>query len=770
MSVTNNSNIVEYYAFLFTSEWNDFNGKNSLIFWGTSDEGNVKLVFNNKPVFFIDRNTQELNLPYSHMRKEVNLKSFSLNPVDAIYFNTQFDLQKSAELLNSQHIKTYESDLNPAKRFLMEKEINAQIKIKGKFIRQDNVLVFQNPKISPTEYSPKLKIASIDIETNVKDDSLYSYAIHFTSSEKEIKIVRVLGESKQKLAEYIYQHESEKSLLENFVTDIKDLDPDIIIGWNVLGFDLNILEERSLKNRVKFSIGRDNTVSKIIQRTSNRFFSKISGRIVLDGPMTLRSAFYSFTNYKLETVAQELLGTGKTIESDGNKIAQINYLFKNNKLKLAEYNLTDCILVTNIFNKVEILSQLITRSKLSGLFLDQLGQMTAAFDHFYLPKFHKAGFVAPNVKDINATTHSAGGFVFDPKPGLYENVFVLDFKSLYPSIIQTFKIDPLSRLLSDELPLNTPVNIKFSREHHILPNFIKELMQHRENAKWHSDSHLSQAIKILMNSFYGVMGSYGCRFYHPNLPDAITGTGQWLLKESKIFLEKDDVKVVYGDTDSLFVHVTSQFVNADETGKAIALKLNEYWNKRIAKEFELVSFLEIEYEKHYTKLVLTSMRGREGGAKKRYVGLIGKDKLDFVGMEYVRSDWTDLAKEFQHELYLKIFKDEDYEDWIRQFVNDLLNGKLNEYLIYRKRLRKSSEHYTKTQPPHVKAARMINQKRGTVNYIITKRGPIPEELNPKDYDYQHYIEKQLKPIADSVLTLFGKSFDSIVKSSQLDLF
>ncbi len=266
------------------------------------------------------------------------------------------------------------------------------------------------------------------------------------------------------------------------------------------------------------------------------------------------------------------------------------------------------------------------------------------------------------------------------------------------------------------------------------------------------------------------MGSYGCRFYHPNLPDAITGTGQWLLKESKLFLEKDDVKVVYGDTDSLFVHVTSKFNNAEETGKSIAKTLNEYWNNRIKKEFDLESFLEIEYEKHYTKLILTSIRGKEGGAKKRYAGLIGKDKLDFVGMEYVRSDWTDLAKEFQHELYLKIFNDADYEDWIRQFVNDLLSGKLNEKLIYRKRLRKSSEHYTKTQPPHVKAARMINQKRGTVNYIITKRGPVPEELNPKDYDYQHYIEKQLKPIADSVLALFGKSFDSIVKSKQLDLF
>ena len=345
-------------AFLITSEWNDFNGKNLLIFWGISDEGTIKLIFPNKPVFFIDREIKKLDLPYSYMRKEVKLKSFSLNPIDALYFNTQTDLLKAAEFLHSQHTTTYESDLAPTKRFLMEREINAQVKIEGEFNKQDNVYIFQNPKISPVNYSPSLKIASIDIETNVKDDSIYSYAIHFTSSKEESKIVRVLGETDQKLNEYIFQYDSEKKLMENFCADIRTFDPDIIIGWNVLGFDLKIIEERSIKNSVKFSIGRDNSISKIIQRSSSSYFAKISGRIVLDGPMTLRSAFYSFTNYKLETVAQELLGTGKTIESDKNKVNQINYLFENDKEKLAEYNLTDSILVTEIFKKVEILNQL----------------------------------------------------------------------------------------------------------------------------------------------------------------------------------------------------------------------------------------------------------------------------------------------------------------------------------------------------------------------------------------------------------------------------
>ena len=757
-------------VFLISDEWNDFNNQNTLIFWGVSDKGPVKILYKNRPVFFIDRAIEKLELPFPIFRKEVKLKSFSLNPVDAIYFNTQNDLLRSIEYLNSNNIRTYESDINPTRRFLMERGINAQIKIEGNYFMENGVLIFQNPKISPALYSPKLSFASLDIETNSADNSLYSYAIHYKSNEIERKLVRIIGEEDKQLESYVYQCSSEKQLLEYFIGDIRKFDPDIIIGWNVIGFDLKILEERAKHNGIRFIIGRDNTLSKIILRSKNRYFPRITGRIVLDGPMTLRSAFYTFEDFKLESVAQELLGRGKTIQSNMNKVEEINYLFANDKSKLAEYNLTDAELVTEIFEKVGIFDQLLTRSKLSGLYLDQLGQMTAAFDHFYLPRIHKKGFVAPNVKDITETAHSAGGFVFDPKPGLYENVFVLDFKSLYPSIIQTFKVDPLSRLLANGNSINTPVGIKFSKERYILPDFISELMKHREHAKKQNDKYLSQAIKILMNSFYGVMGSYGCRFYHPNLPDAITGTGQWLLKESKLFLEDEYTKVIYGDTDSLFIHFSSHFSEPEIIGKSISQKLNDYWKKRIEADFNLESFLEIEFEKYYRKLVLTSMRGREGGAKKRYAGFIGIDDIEFVGMEYVRSDWTKLAKKFQHDLYLKIFNDQDYEDWIKSFVNDLLEGRLNDDLVYKKRLRKSPEQYTKSSPPHVKAARMINQDRGTVNYLITKRGPVPLELNPVDFDYQHYIEKQLKPIADSVLMLFGESFDSIVSSTQLDLF
>jgi DNA polymerase-2 len=167
------------------------------------------------------------------------------------------------------------------------------------------------------------------------------------------------------------------------------------------------------------------------------------------------------------------------------------------------------------------------------------------------------------------------------------------------------------------------------------------------------------------------------------------------------------------------------------------------------------------------------MRRTEAGAKKRYAGLVvenGDEKLEFVGMEFVRSDWTRLAKEFQVELYKKVLYNEEIQNWMNTFVEKVYKGEFDEKLVYRKRLRKDVDEYIKNVPPQVRAARMLSDSGSTIYYVITKRGPVPVELNPKDIDYQHYIDKQLKPIADSILVLLNHSFDSIVQSGQLNFF
>jgi DNA polymerase-2 len=763
-------------VFLLTGEWSDYSGKSVLKFIGTCDElGPVEIIVtNNKPVFFIEKDAVLNPLNKTYLRKETKLKNFNNKPVDALYFNTQKALNVLAETIQQSNQTTYESDVDPLRRFLMEKSINSQMKITGVAEQKNSILRFTNPTIQPCDASPNFVIASIDIETGAKTNQLYSIAAHITGKNGKHKKVFMIGEKPKRDSELISYYNDERELLTNFFVWFKQIDPDIIIGWHVIGFDLLFLDNKCRELGISLDIARANGRVSIRQRKPSGHFISITGRVVIDGPTMLRASFFSFEDFKLETVAQELLGVGKTITPDENKIEEIDRLFKDDKTSLAEYNLQDAVLVTDIFTKTGLIVLSVRRAQISGLLMDQLGMMTAAFDHFYLPRLHRAGFAAPNLKDIQTNEHAAGGYVIEPTPGIYENIIVLDFKSLYPSIIQTFKIDPYSLLMKDVDTIETLNGYKFSASLHILPDFIDELMKLRDTAKKKKDKQLSQAIKILMNSFYGVMGSYGCRFYHPDLPRAITGSGHKLLLGSKDYLENKGLKVVYGDTDSLFVMLNDISVDYGEAqGKKIVKELNLFWKSKLKKEFKVESYLELEFEKYYRKFIITPARGAEIGAKKRYAGLVtkdGKENIEFVGMEFVRSDWTKLAKEFQVELYQKVFDGVEVEDWIRGEIQKLKSGKFDDKLIYRKRLRKEVEDYTKNVPPHARAAKLLNEPRDIIYYAITQRGPIPIELKHNDFDYDHYIEKQLKPIADSVLSLLGKNFDSIAENDQLSFF
>ena len=761
-------------VFILTGEWLDVRGKNILKFIGSSDKlGTVELIFSNNPVFFIEHKSFISNLSVPYNRKEVELQNFDEKAVDALYFNTQRDLRTAAEELGGMSIKTFEADIDPARRFLMERFINAQVKVEGVGYQKKNLTSFTNPKIEPCEFTPKLLIASVDIETGAQNNQLYSIAVHLSRKEEEKKVF-IVSDDKVKLPSYVSKCEDEKALLQNFIEWFIEKDPDIVIGWHVIGFDLMFLENKCREWNLAFDIARADGRVSLRQRKPRGYFASVTGRVIIDGPHALRTSFFTFEDYRLETVAQEFLAEGKTITPDQDKVAEIERLFIEDKTKLADYNLNDAILVTNIFKKAGLIELSIRRSQLSGLLMNELGMMTAAFDHFLLPKLHRVGYVAPNVKDLDTSEHAAGGYVMDPVPGIYDDVIVLDFKSLYPSIIQTFKIDPFSNLKSHIDTIETLNGYKFSLTHHFLPEFIDHLIEQRNIAKQKNDKQLSQAIKILMNSFYGVMGSFGCRFYHPNLPTAITGTGQKLLMGSKDFLADRGYEVIYGDTDSLFLKLKEgEGENAEGNGQRIAEELNKYWSEKIQNDFGLKSYLEIEFEKYYRKFILTPARGSESGAKKRYAGLLsesGRENIEFVGMEFVRSDWTRLAKEFQVELYSRIFNNEEIENWLREIVKKVKAGEYDDKLVYRKRLRKDLEEYTKNIPQHVKAARMLPETSGTVYYVITKRGPVPVELKHTDIDYDHYIEKQIKPIADSVLILLGESFDSIVQSDQLSFF
>lgn len=716
-------------------------------------------------------------------RRTLPLRSLRGEPVDALYFDSMAAFRRAVTACNDAGVPTFETDIAPAERYLMERFIHGQAVVRGEPGPPSALRTFRRAHLKACRFHPHLTMLSLDIETGVSEQKLYSIALHTTGPRGEDERVLLNDPMPPQVpdapdAPRIVRFPDEKTLLEGFLAELERLDPDLLVGWHVIGFDLDYLQRACDRNSLPFQLGRGARNARIYRNTMGQHFAEVPGRVVLDGPALLRGAFYQFEDYRLETVAQVLLQRGKLIHSnDDDKVAEIERLYREDKVSLARYNLEDSRLVTAIFEKTGLVEMQLKRSQISGLLLDRIGRSNAAFDYLFLPRLHRRGYVAPNARDIRPQGHSAGGFVMEPAMGLYRDVVVLDFKSLYPSIIRTFRIDPLSRLYAAEHPdsqiVRTPAGYKLSATEHILPEIIEGLLEQRAQAKATGDSHLSQAIKILMNSLYGVMGSFACRFYHPELPSAITSTGQWLLKGCREVLEREGYTVLYGDTDSVFVHLKpGEGTRADTVGQRLVQHLNQYWNERIPREFGVTSYLEIQYEKHYERFILPPARGREEGAKKRYAGLRrvkGAEQLDFVGMEYVRSDWTPLAREFQYQLYWRIFHDEEVAGWMRGLIAAVRAGQKDVQLIYHKRLRKDERDYTKNVPPQVRAARMLPRMARDVRYVMTPAGPVPIQLNPRILDYDHYIEKQLRPIADAVLPLVGLTFEECTGTGQMRL-
>lgn len=770
-------------GFILSSNSTDKNGRAEVHYYGRSEDGPFKIVITNpKPLFFVEQDARIPDLPGMFVR-ELDLKSFNRKPVKGLYFDSFDRYYNARRELQAQGITTFESDVWPADRYLMERFIHTGVEITGDpepdLAGREKLGVWINPKLAPADYTPVLKWLSMDIETG-QHKELYSIALHGTyGDEKELKKVFIVDEENT-LESYpdnslIIPCKNEKQVIINFIKETKRYDPDILIGWHVIGFDLDFLAKKCSNLGIPLSIGRSSRPLKLAERRRGIYDADVDGRLVIDGPQTLRTAFFKFEDYTLETVSQEVLGKGKDIRPEEDKVAEINRRFKEDKEALARYNLEDSVLVTEIFKATGIIGQLKTRSLITGLPMSRVGMSVAAFDFFMLPAIHRKGYVAPDVKDIYPGGHAAGGLVFTSFPKLYPHVVVLDFKSLYPTIMRTFFIDPLSRLDSDIDPVTTPVGIKFSRSRHILPAYLKELMEKRSRAKLENNANLSQAVKILMNSFYGVMGTTGCRFYHPDLPTAITGTGQWILRTTADYLKSLSYEVIYGDTDSVFVLLKQEeHRDPGEAGKELAERVNNYISEKLFNDFNVESKLEIEFEKHYRKFFLPAMRSSTEGARKRYAGLLDDDTIEFKGLEAVRSDWTELAKEFQRELFHRFFHGLDIRNWISEFVKELKEGEKDNLLVYRKRLRRSQEQYTKTTPPQIKAARLLDpegkMKLREIRYIMTPEGPVPVRMKPKEIDYQHYIDKQLKPLADGILFTMNESFDEIISGKQLDLF
>ncbi|WP_372763134.1 DNA polymerase II, partial [Pseudoalteromonas sp.] len=574
----------------------------------------------------------------------------------------------------------------------------------------------------------------------------------------------------------------EIALLQKLQHYINSNDPDVIVGWNVIEFDFTVLNSRAEALGLTLNFGREQQALSI----NVGHFTRLSlpGRSVLDGIDTLKNATYHFDNYSLANIAHKVLGESKLIQAD-NRLSEIVRQFNHDKLSLAAYNRQDCLLVLGIFAKLKLFDFAIVRTQLTGLELERMGGSVAAFTNLYLPLLHRSGYVAPNLGDHGLSFESPGGYVMESTPGLYKNILVLDFKSLYPSIMRTFCIDPLGLIEGLKQPEDAIAGFNqalFSRQQHHLPKLISYLTDTRQKAKDTNQAMLSQAIKIIMNSLYGVLGSKGCRFYDPRLSSSITLRGHEIMQTTRKWLETLGYEVIYGDTDSIFVRVNDNLSAADcnKIGNELMQFINKAWSDEVQQRFSLTSYLEIEFETHYSPFFMPTIRGKKTGSKKRYVGQVlkhGAKQLVFKGMETVRSDWTEFAQQFQTELFNALFDEKfnisELNNIIKRYTDDLYAGKFDRKLVYRKRLGQNLNDYVKNIPPHVQAVKKFKAsnpdfevKRGQViEYVYALNGAEIYNENNK-LNYPLYIQRQLEPVAEMILT----ALNALPTTAQARLF
>lgn len=672
-------------------------------------------------------------------------------------------------------VATFEADVRFAYRYLIDHGVRALASIEGPSEERDGLVVFSNPRLAPASGRPQLRVLSLDIETTPDASRVLSFALAGCGTEE----VHIVGAEPVAGA---VPHADERTLLKAFAARVRALDPDVLLGWNVVDFDLRVLARRMAALRIADGIGR---VPGRIGFEQDRTFTRqgradVAGRMVLDGAGLVRDAL-RLEDYRLETVARAVLGRGKLLAADHpDPAAEIQRLYRDDPVALAAYNLEDARLALAIVEQEGLLELTLERSLLSGMQLDRVGASIASFDQIYLPELRRRGVVAPNVRADRPGAAVQGGAVLDSVPGIFRNVAVFDFKSLYPSLIRTFNLDPLAHArapLDGGDAIVAPNGARFARADAILPDLLDGFLARREDAKRRGDRHADQAIKIMMNALFGVLGAPACRFFDAAIANAITTFGQQTLRWTRAAIEDEGFVVLYGDTDSVFVELAADASAADAQAAAEALRarVEAHVARRVREEYRVEPKLTLELEHVLERFFMPRVRSGAGGSKKRYAGWVGGELL-VVGLESVRRDWPAVARRLQEGILEHVFTDRDPLPFVRDVVARVRDGSLDHELVHAKRIRKGSvERYTGAVPPHVQAARKAGSAAGPViRYVVTRTGPepvLPGHPLPAGIDREHALERVLRPVADAILPEVGHDFDEALgRLRQMEMF
>ena len=642
--------------------------------------------------------------------------------------------------LRNNGFKPLAADIPFHYRYLYDNDIGGCITVSGEEVEVSGwtCRVVDASKIDSSEtFEADFKLFSFDIENSIYERTIYCISYCLKNSEG-----------------YLFEetlHGEEEDILKRFVKAVSDHDPDIITGYNIDGYDLPLLKERAEVYGLELKIGRDGSE---MEQKFQRFW-KVQGRVVADAWWNVKREVRP-RQESLNAVAKELLGREK---HDVNP-KKMDEEWASDPKKVMDYCLEDAKLALEILEHIMVIQKYQHIGSVSKLPLDDVinGMTSNMIDSLMIRLADSKGIGVPMTNRRKRTGHIEGGYVHSLDPGLYEWICVLDFKSMYPSIIIDRNL--CFTTMSEDGEIETPHGVKFSspeQKKGLLPDLLLNLMTKRDSAKKLQAAaqteteeqyyrRVQEAIKILMNSVYGVFASYFYRFTNLDIGASITAYAREYVKEILKDLEKEGLDVIYGDTDSVFFR--SPHTNLEETID---------FGQKIAERYS-VGAKQLEFEK-----ILQPFFSH--GVKKRYVGkqIWPKEGMLIRGYETRRTDSFPVQVWALKDVFAKLM-DLDVDDALetaRDWVTKVSNGEIEKqhYVISktvnleRKYVNEDNQAHLQAYKKYIKTGRpFISGMK--VSFIVTNAKVSPMEVEPfipdeecPEPDYDYYVDRIAKSLS-----------------------
>ncbi len=580
----------------------------------------------------------------------------------------------------------------------------------------------------------------------------------------------------------------EKEMFLLFMKLLEDLDIDIVSGYNSANFDVKYMIDRAKSLGIDFNMSRfkgDTHIEShgLLERV------KIAGRVHVDmynvakfiATVGATEKILKFSDFRLKTVYEAVSGKAKVVverkdihkmwDSNGHELEQ-----------LVEYNINDSEALHEVFDTfIPIMFELskVTHDMLSDVCVSTTGQLVEFMLMRYAHEFNEIIPNKPSEVEIRRRMLNPieGAYVKMPNPGIYNNLAVLDFRGLYPSIIISHNIDPSSINPSAKEYYEAPTGVRFDKNRRsIMPTILNVLITQRVEVKklykkYPDNVNLaarSQALKITANAFYGYLGYARSRWYSRDCAASVTAYGRQYIKTAMDQAVASGFEVIYGDTDSLVILL-------GEKKKEDVLKFLEDFNKT------LPGAMELELEDFYARGVFVGKKSakEQSGAKKKYALISESGRIKIKGFELVRRDWSKIARETQRKVLESILKEGSIEKAtaiVKNTIEELRSGRVPiSELAISTQLRKGIDTYDAKSPELAAAQKAIGKglktreelEHSVIEYVITKHGSsISEKAElaefATDYDANYYIEHQVIPATMRILKELNVNEEDLV--------